>query len=187
MTRRYRAFGTLLLLTVLVAGCGFPTQGSSSKVVAEEPPSLITEPEGGRPSLETVSVWFVGNERLEPGSRRLESPADAGSVLATLLAGPSPSEVERGLRSAIPAAEMLVGVTVSAGRAEVQLASDFLDIPAGDQVLALGQIVFSMTDLRGVGRVRFLIDDEPVVIPLPSGDSSQDSVSRDDFEALVEV
>jgi hypothetical protein len=181
-----RRLAPLLLIATLasVGGCGFPTQDSSSKAVADQPASLITEPEGGRPILETVSVWLVGDETLKASPRRVQSPAEASSVLTELLSGPTDAEIARGLRSAIPSPDMVVDVATSAGRADVQLASDFLDIPAGDQVLALGQIVFTLTDLRGVGRVRFLIDDVPVLVPLPSGDSTEDSVSRDDFAAL---
>ena len=75
--------------------------------------------------------------------------------------------------------------TLSGGTATVQLAQEFLDIAPGDQVLALGQVVMTLTDLRGVGRVRFEIDGEAVATPLPDGTSTEDSVSREEFRSLA--
>lgn len=181
MGTRWAAVITLGLL----ASCGFPTQNGPSRAVEEQPASLITEPEGGRPTLEPVTLWFVRDDQLAPITRRVPAPTDVASVLSVLVAGVSKTEGELGVRSAIPAPEMVVDAELSAGRADVRLSADFLDIPAGDQVMALGQIVYTLTDMRGVGRVRFIIDDAPVVIPLPSGDSTEDSVSRDDFVALT--
>lgn len=181
-----RRHGGLLVLTsaALLLGCGFPTEGEPSAVPEEEqPPSLITQPTGARPGLETVTLWFVENDALVAIDRRLPPPVDVAATVAVLAAGVS--DLDSGLRSALPSAEMVVGAELSAGTASVELADDFLDIPSGDQVLALGQIVYTLTDLRGVGRVRFTIDDAPVVVPLPGGDSTEDSVSRDDFAALV--
>jgi hypothetical protein len=38
-----------------------------------------------------------------------------------------------------------------------------------------------LTDMRGVGRVNFTIDGQPVSVPLPSGGSSSEPVTRDDY------
>lgn len=67
----------------------------------------------------------------------------------------------------------------------MQLAANFLEIAPGDQVLALGQIVLTLTGLPGVGRVRFEIDGESVATPLPDGTSTEDSVSREDYRSLA--
>ena len=138
---------------------------------------------GARPGLETITLWFVENDGLVAVDRRLPSPVDVAAAIAVLASGVG--EPASGLRSALPSAEMVVGAEFAAGTASVELAEDFLDIPSSDQVLALGQIVYTLTDLRGVGRVRFIIEGAPVVVPLPGGDSTEDSVSRDDFTDLL--
>ncbi len=180
---------TLVALGVLVGvlvGCGFPEQDSSVPVGIDEPTGLeITVP--GDPSIvETITTWFVSETVLVPLSRRVPAPADATTAVAAVTAGVSASEASRGLRSAIPDPTMVTGADLIRGTAVVALASEFLDIPSGDQVLALGQLVYTLTDLRGVGRVRFEINGDSVVIPLPSGESTADSVSRDDFAPLID-
>lgn len=179
---------TLCSLAVVLAfaGCGFPTEGSPHAVeVEEQPPSSPSTTEGDVVRTEATTVWFVRDDRLVATTRQVVAPVDAPAVLQTLAAGASTDEASDGIRSAIPDPAMLVGAEVARGTATVALAAGFADIPAGDQVLALAQIVYTLTDLRGVGRVRFQIEGSPVVVPLPGGGSTEDSVSRDDFAALT--
>ena len=183
--RRLAAAALAGTLLTLVAGCGFPTEDSPSPVAVDEPASFISTPEGAVPRDEQITVWFVRDDALVPASRTVPAPVDAAAAMSGLLSGVSKSETDEGIRSALPDASMVVGADISRGTAIVELAPEFLDIPVGDQVLALAQIVYTLTDLRGVGRVRFTIDETPVVVPLPEGDSTEDSVSRDDFAVLA--
>lgn len=174
------------VMCCLLAGCGFPTQDSPQPIAGEEQPQPVTsDSAGGQPAVEAITVWFIEDDILVPIVRRVPRPVDAASAVTTDAAGVTAAEGTRGLRSAIPDPAMVTGAEVTRGTAVVQLAAEFLDIPAGDQVLALGQLVFTLTDLRGIGRVRFEIDGDAVVVPLPSGDSTDSSVSRDDFASLT--
>ena len=76
-------------------------------------------------------------------------------------------------------------VDASRGIAEVDLSSSFGDIRSGDQILALGQIVYTLTGQPGIGGVRFTVEGEPVTVPLSDGTLSDDPLSRDDFKALA--
>lgn len=180
-----RLLPAALALSAGLAACGFPTQDRPAAVEVDQPNSLITVPQGDRPSMETVSLWFVRDDGITAASARVPTPADVASVLGALAEGVTGAQASRGLRSAIPSADVITDASLDAGTANVDLAESFLDIPAGEQVLALGQLVYTLTDLRGVGRVRFTIGEEPVAVPLPNGDSTEDSVSRDDFAQLA--
>jgi len=135
--------------------------------------------------LESTAAWFIQNDQLVSITRRTPAPVDTTSALANVTAGVTVAEGARGLRSAIPDPSMITGSEKSGGTATVQLAGEFVDIPAADQIWALGQIVYTLTDLRGVGRVRFEIAGEAIAVPLPGGDSTKDSTSRDDFAQLA--
>ena len=134
---------------------------------------------------EPIDVWLVRDELLSATRHRVDPPVTPRLALEELLAGPTSAEQNRSLRTAIPDASAVVSVEVSGGVASVGLASSFSEIPASDQVLAVGQIVLTLTDLRGIGRVRFLVDDAQIAVPLPTGDATEDSVSRDDYILLV--
>jgi len=185
MSLRRSVLAGAVTSALLLVSCGFPTQDEASPVVDDRPSSLITDPPGGVRATESTTVWFIADDELQPVTRRLASPVEAADMLGALLEGVSPAESARALRSAVPSGDMVRSVATSEGRADVDLAVEFADIPAGDQLLALAQIVYTLTDLRGIGRVRFTVDDVPVVVPLPDGESTEGSVSRDDFAALV--
>jgi len=185
---RRRAMLANLAMLAVAPGCGFPTQTSPHPIGGDEQPQTISTDSGGQePAVEAITVWFVNQDVLVPIVRRVPLPPDAATAVATDAAGVTPSESARGYRSTIPDPSMIRGAKVSRGTATVQLAAEFLDIPPDDQVLALGQLVFTLTDLRGIGRVRFEIDGDAVVVPLPAGDSTEGSVSRDDFAPLTTV
>lgn len=179
MRLRWRSLGAALL--VVSTGCGFPVQDSPRAVRQEAVTLPTSDATGSTTRLELVTLWFVKDGDLIPARRRLPVPVDIDIVVAALAAGVSVNEVERSLRSAIPAPSMIDGASLAGGTATVRLTSEFLDIPVADQSLAVAQIVVTVTDLRGVGRVRFVIADSPVLVPLPDGSSTDDSVSRDLF------
>ena len=175
-----------LLCSLLFASCGFPTEDSPSPIAAEErPDELDPDSTAAATPTDEITVWFIRDDLLVQRPRQIPAPLDAGAVLESLGQGVSPVEAARGSRSAIPDSSMLVAAELAGGTATVQLAGEFLEIPPGDQVLALGQVVLTLTDLRGIGRVRFEIDGKSVATPLPDGTSTEDSVSREDFRSLA--
>ncbi len=151
---------------------------SASTIVGEQVPDTSVD-------QEPVDVWFVREDRLSSARHRIDPPVTPERVLAELLTGPTEAEQDRSLRSAVPDAAVVTSVSVAGGVATVGLAPEFSDIPASDQVLAVGQLVLTLTDQRGIGRVRFVVDDAQIAVPLPSGESSDQSVSRDDYISLA--
>jgi len=184
--RRASRFLAVALVAWTSVSCGFPTENSSSPL----PDNVSTSGDSSATTdmalrTEEIFVWFVSDSLLVQLPRQVSGPADASSVVAVVAAGVSSFESDRGYRSALPDPEMVDGAESARGTATVSLSSAFADVPTGDQVLALGQLVLSITELRGLGRVRFQIDGEPVAVPLPDGTSTDDAVTRDDFAALV--
>jgi spore germination protein GerM len=146
---------------------------------------IDTPPDGTSQEQQLIDVWFVRDASLASTTHRVAAPVEPADAVDEVLAGPSESEQDNSLRSAIPDPEAVVGVTVVGGVATVELTNAFAEIPANDQVLAVGQLVLTLTDLRGVGRVRFVVDDVHVAVPLPTGETADESVSRDDYLVLT--
>ena len=82
-------------------------------------------------------------------------PASPEKARVQLQAGVLPTD-PAGLRSSIPPGTLL-GVTVSGGKATVNLAPIAQDTVAQEQVLLFGQMVMTLTEQRGVGQVEFLL------------------------------
>jgi spore germination protein GerM len=132
-------------------------------------------------------VFLLAGERgsLVPVERRAAS-STLGAVLDELAAGPSAAEAARGLRSAIPDEQFLADVTLGGGTATVGLTDDFSSLGGQDQLLAIGQLVLSLTAQPGVGRVAFTLDGERVEVPRGDGSLTSGSVSRDAYADLVD-
>lgn len=173
---------------VIVAGCGFPAERHASPIPQDDLPAGLrsgvtatTAPS----STEPATIWFVADNRLVAVRHGVEAPASVTTVTNELLIGPSAAERDRGLRSGLPDPTVVVGTELARGTAQVQLAPSFAEISPEDQVLAVGQLVLTLTNLPGIGGVQFTLDGTPVAVPLPSGVSSDAPVFRDDFIALT--
>jgi hypothetical protein len=179
----------LAALTSLSLGCGVPGESTPRVLSESELPDglrpVSTSPDATTREQEVIDVWFVRDGSLARARHSVPSPADASIAVDEVLAGPSASEQGESLRSAIPDPEAVVGVTVGRGVATVDLRAAFAEIPASDQVLAVGQLVLTLTDLRGIGRVEFQVNGEQVPVPLPNGEPSEGTVSRDDYLSLT--
>jgi spore germination protein GerM len=176
-------------LALVSVGCGVPAQGSASMIPDSEVPNGLRESSPADPGpavdRQPIELWFADDEVLVNTRHVVPAPANASAALTELLAGPTAGERSSGLRSAIPDADAVVAVETARGGAVVELSTAFADIPVPDQVLAVGQLVLTLTDLRGIGRVSFVVGGEPVAVPLPNGDTSSDPVTRDDYLALT--
>jgi len=173
---------------VLATACGVPLDDRPAPIPADDipdalVPSATTAPLA--PARDDVLLWYVRDTSLVPVRRTIPGEAGATAALQELLAGPTIPEREGNLRTAIADPSSVVGVAVAAGTAVVTLSPSFSEIPAGDQLLAIAQLVLSMTDLRGVGRVHFEIDGQRVAVPLPDGAASSEDVVRDNYIDLV--
>jgi Sporulation and spore germination/L,D-transpeptidase catalytic domain/Putative peptidoglycan binding domain len=103
-----------------------------------------------------VSVWFVADGKPMSVSR---GGTTIEGAVEQLLAGPTPVEHARGVRSAVPRATPLRSVTVSLRIVTVDLGDRFA---AGRDESALqdrvGQLVRTVRSIPGVRAVRLLID-----------------------------
>jgi hypothetical protein len=178
----------------LTAACGIPPDDHATLAA---PSSVPFDLLGQAPSATTTSlpiaptekatIFLVQGERLAPVSRELPAPVSVESVLEALAAGPTATEVQLGLRTALLSPGLTKSGGVSGGIATVDLGQPFTEIAGRDQIVALAQIVSTVTGLPGVGRAKFTLDGSPVGVLRGDGAVTTDSVSRDDYATLAPV
>lgn len=184
------AVASVVAAASVAAACGVPTDGSPREISADElPPGLVEAPSTTattpRGDAEVVQLYYVLDDELAPAFGDVARPARVDAVLRALLDGPAKEFAEEGYRSALPQGEALVlSAELRAGVARVELTPAFREIPAADQVLAVGQIVLTLTARPGVGQVRFVLDGQPIAVPRADGSVTTQTVSRDDYTAL---
>ena len=131
-----------------------------------------------------TNLWYIGGDRLVPAPRQLRDQPEVDQVLRLLLRGPSEDDLSL-VRSALDPGDAVVEGPPTDGQLTIDLASDFGRRSPSEQVLGLGQLVFTVTEVPGVGRVTFRIDGTALAVPLPNGQLAQRPVSRDDYAVLV--
>ena len=186
----------LVALLLLAAACGVPEDGAAVVTGDDDVPFGLLAPSTTTTSTTSttappvipdriVDVCLVLQDGVVPVERTLERRRTLDEVVEALRRGPTQTEQRFGLSTALPAPEAVGTVVLSGGTATVALGEPFSLAPAPQQVLAVAQLVCTLTGQPGVGRVQFLFDSLPVQVPLPDGSLSAGSVSRDDYAPLL--
>jgi len=183
-----------VVASLMAAGCGVPPDDHAALAA---PGSVPFDLLGQAPSVtatsfpisptEKATIFLVQGERLAPVQRELPAPVSVESVLETLAAGPTATEVQLGLRTALLAPGLMRSGGVSGGIATIDLGQPFTEIAGRDQIVALAQIVSTVTGLPGVGRAAFKLEGNPVGVLRGDGAVTTESVSRDDYATLAPV
>ncbi len=175
-----RALAAALLL--VGTGCGIPLDSSPRTAPVESRPTT-------RPEATTVEggfgawLYLTQDGRLLATFREVQDRRPA-TILDSLLAPVPTSEVARGYVTQIPAGTEALAVRRTDQSIIVDLDATFNDVIGAARQRAIAQIVFTMTDLQGVGGVRFAVDGKAVDVSTPTrGDVER--VTDCDFASLL--
>jgi spore germination protein GerM len=190
MTRREWRLGRLLAVVVActaLAACGVPGQAHANKIAADEVPfGLIVTPTSTTtsvPAQARSTVYLLRAGRLVAVERQI--PSDPSALVLSLAQGPDATEAAGGLRTAISDPDVIHGVTVTDPLGTVDLSSHFSELPRGDQLLAVAQLVYTLSGIPEVRNVAFTLDGRPTAVPRADGSLSDQPVDRDDYRELT--
>jgi lipoprotein-anchoring transpeptidase ErfK/SrfK len=109
----------------------------------------------GQASAAAGDIYFLQGEQLVPLVRPAATP---DAALAALIAGPTPAEKAKGVRTYVPAGTPVRALAVSDGAATVDLGELFIKGTNGESLDArLTQVVYTLTATPDVTSVRVLI------------------------------
>ncbi len=146
MTGRILSALSLIVLALGLAACG----GDDGSTTATETTTTfdtdttITTTTSTEPETTKLRVYFLLNDKVQPFAREVpKTQAVAAEALDQLLAGPTASEQELGLVSALPAGVEVERVTVEDGQAHVRV-SQHLESDA------VAQLVYTVTQFPSI-------------------------------------
>jgi len=178
------------VVLVAIAGCGVPTQKSPTRLSDNDvrvvsPVPSTTIPVGTPTDL--YRLCLVSGGRIVTIVRELPAPLSVRRALEGLV-DVVRSGVPVGFRSAITGAEITRAeeAVPAIGIARVDLSADFAGISPGEQILALAQVVCTLTNVPAVQQVRFTLGGDPVDIPRADGSLTSEPVSRRDYRSLFQ-
>jgi hypothetical protein len=175
----------VLLGVVVVGGCGVPSD--SHPTVLDDHGVQVAAPPTTRASgvgTRRVQLCLVSGGRLTAITVALPSPLSVARTLHALIDAPG-TELPPGVRSAVTDPALMTAGTTTRGVAHVDLGAGFALIAPSEQILAVGQVVCTLTSLPGVGQVQFTQGGRPTPVPRADGAPTEQPVSRFDYLQLL--
>ncbi|MEY2583239.1 MAG: hypothetical protein QOE09_3088 [Ilumatobacteraceae bacterium] len=204
----------MLILVALLVACGIPSNGQVSNIQDKDlrllgdtiPPTSTstTPPTTLVPSttttvvdpattiaLQEVTLYFISGGQLKGYPRALAKPTTTNSVLTALQEGPPAGDPGVGIRSAVPTKDkaLIKSTEDNSGVATIELPPGFFEqTPPEDQLMAIGQIVLTVTEVGGIGQVLFTQSGSSLQVPRgPGGGLSNgtEPLARRDYQELL--
>lgn len=177
--------GCVALLAVLVGGCGVDVEDRPAAVPAAQLPAGLQPGASVAPAsplTAMATVYLVGSGGvLVP--RAVEAAQDSPrAAVDALLAVDAP---QGGSRSAIPPGTRLTSASVDDSTITLDLTSPFGEVRGSDQVLAVGQLVWTVTEDPTVRSVRLRVAGRDAPVPSGTGGTTAEPVGRDEYRALA--
>lgn len=182
--------GAVVALGALaVAGCGVTTSDRVDRADPERVPFGLLDtdtsvaPDRG-PTSRPVDLYFYDRQAqrlvIVPGQ---VPDTSLESVLIALQEVSATSGAPAG--NPLNGSDVLRAVSISRGRAQVDLSAAFSDLTGPAQLVALAEIVFTATARPGVGQVSFTLEGEPLQVTRGDGSLTSEPVTRADYPELA--
>lgn len=177
-----------VLTAALLAGCGLPSQGVERidprtvpfDLLATASPTASPQPLGPM-----ATIYLVARNRLRPVPRQLPGVDPPAEAVKAVLDGPSAQEAAQGIGTDVPARARLVSLKTAGSVATVELSAEFGTVSGTEQVLAVAEIVYTLTEFPQVRAVAFVLQGQQVEVPDASGSLSAAPRTRADYAALA--
>jgi hypothetical protein len=187
---------------VVVASAAFAACGVSSESRPRDLPldvvQGLTSPapaETNASATRFMSLWFVVDGGLVQVDRLTEEAVTPEDKILALEAGPTQPELDVGMRTALTSVVPDVPLVITADAASepvdigpeqiaVVLSDEFGSLPSQEQLLALGQVVTTLTGGTVLSVVFVDSDGVSVGVPLPDGRLVNRPVTAKDYRDL---
>jgi spore germination protein GerM len=199
-TRRTAVLAVVGLISVLTAACGIPTSSGPQAIAKGNIPSRLLNPGSTTttipnppPVYVTEQIYLVDpNLHLTPRNRNIAPPANLTQIVDALLLGPVAAESAEGIQSFVTSTSPLTGANravVTVANATVNFATNPVQVVGATQtLLAIAQVVFTVTQQANVTGVLFQIGGEPIEVPIgPNGALVPGPVNQAQYQAQAPV
>lgn len=179
-------------LVAVTASCGVAVDDGVEVADPDDVPFGLLEPNrvpiaAPGPGPTTAVVLYLtatDHERLVPITRRVDS-AGIETIIDELQTGPSATESSLGLQSALSDVDAVTGVEITGTTAIVDLGDSFTELSGADQLTAIAQLIFTLTERPAIEQVAITVEGEPVEVPRGDGTLTRDALDRSDYEPLA--
>jgi len=189
--KRIRSVVVVGLVAVLFAGCSLVPTADSPIVINRKPfpygllGKSIPGTLNGHVRFITQPVFIVdATGHLTPSSRIVPSPPNLDSVLSELVLGPTNIETFTGYTSALPKNLVILQATIQNDVGFVALADPLSSLPRSQQILAIGQLVYTAHGVGALNGLEILVAGVAQSLLKPNGEKAL-RVSEHDYRSLL--
>jgi len=174
-----------------LGGCAIGGERSAHLIDRSQVPAGLLTPAPQTTSLHgsaargNVTLYFDSSGELVAVDRSTAVPVTLERVLRLLARGPSPSEQAAGVESPLSTAHPIALRSMVGDTATVDVASTFAAIGGRDQIVAVAQLVYTVTAFPGVDAVTVLVGGQRTAVPTASGSLSEGPLRREQYAALA--
>jgi hypothetical protein len=196
MPRRLgRVIGALMTMALLLSSCSIGTDRFVRDVSEEQRLPLLTETaiiesQGGDGRIYLVAAGETGQQRqLRSVQRDVRTTPETllpEILLLLLLSGPSQSELDNRMVTAIPTGTSLLSTRRSGSTLFVDITEQITELTGEALTLAVAQLVFTASEIPGVRAVRLRINGEDQAWPRGDGQSRIGDLRVFDYPGIVE-
>ncbi|MEZ5203015.1 MAG: GerMN domain-containing protein [Acidimicrobiales bacterium] len=187
MRRAGVVVAAIVALLAALAGCGIGAEPEANRIDPTNVPFGLLDA-GPTTTLvdqgQDATIYLVASDRLVPIGRTVPDGSTLADLVELVVAGPTSTERALGATTAVPAGTV-ASVTQDDDLAEVELTTAFGEVRSEDQLLAIGQIVYTLTEAPGVTSVQFSLAGDPIGIPAADGTQRDGPVSRRDLGSVA--
>jgi spore germination protein GerM len=178
----------LCCLVLVAAGCGVPFDGAPVALGGGVPAQLrgtttstTTAPSSGKAVL--VEVYYVKDSQLQLGVQDVLPPVTLAKVLAALQSGPGLKFGGGGFSTNLPVGSDLQPLGVTDDVAKIGLNSADLGLGLAQEILELGQIVYTVlgNHAEGAKAVQFFYNGSPVIVVNANGQTVSGPVTEGSY------
>ena len=196
--RNFLGLGCIAAALATMAGCGLPVDASPVPIPSSQIPQSLSEPGATQPIFNLKVGVPISTYLIAPGGIQLVEvvryvprgkPVTPQAVLAALEAGPTPTEADENVTTAVPpSADLISGGVDADGLLRVELDSSYGSLLPQQQALYFAQIVWTVTssDLPYVRGVAFEYQNAFVEPEIGNGSQwTQYVVHRSEYEQMA--
>jgi spore germination protein GerM len=181
----------LCCIALLAAGCGVPFDGAPVALGGGVPAQLkgttststsVTTGTGGTKAV-VAEVYYVKDSQLQQAVEDVFPPMTLARVLGALESGPGPSYEGGGFSTNLPVGSNLQPLGVTHDVAKIGLNSADLGLGLAQEILELGQIVYTVlgNHTEGAKSVQFFYNGSPVIVVNANGQTVSGPVTEGNY------
>jgi hypothetical protein len=187
MTRLQTGVTAAVVLATLAA-CGISAQDQPREV--QPPPGpygalASNRPPSAEPGTVREVLYFTKDGSLVAVNRLVRGEPTPTDLMRALLAGPTESEQNLGIGSALSGIDIASDIRVVNGLATVDLTATPEGTGRSDEILAYAQVVCTLDARAAVTKVNFTRHGQPIGVPRDNGALAENPLTTADYAALI--